>query len=126
MPKNYSYSRASRVKEIIQRELASTIQLKMRDPRVSMVTVSSVDLSNNLFDAKVFISVLSSDPTEITQVIEILNRASGFFRSELAKKLTMRGTPKIRFFYDDTIARGERISILLNEQNKKINTTTRY
>ncbi len=111
MPKEYT--RSQRVEEQIQRVLSQVIPREIKDPRLGMVTVSAVDVSRKLSIAKVFVTLLGGEG-EIKDRIEILNKTSGFLRSELAKNITMRHVPELRFFYDVSIERGAKLSALID------------
>ena len=126
-------SRGQRVADQIQRELATLIQLEVRDPRVGMVSITGIDLSRDLAHAKVFVTVLDTvtnngaianlataeeDDLDLLQVrdnVEALNKAAGFLRSQLSKRLALRAVPKLRFFYDASIENGQRLSGLIDD-----------
>ncbi len=112
MPKEYT--RSQRVEEQIQRVLSQVIPREIKDPRLGMVTVSAVDVSRKLSIAKVFVTLLGGEG-KIKDRIEILNKTSGFLRSELAKNITMRHVPELRFFYDVSIERGAKLSALIDQ-----------
>jgi ribosome-binding factor A len=105
-----------RVADFIRDEIASIIQREMRDPRVGLVSVNEERVSRDLSYADVYVSSLQAD-TEAAQqtLIEVLNKASGYFRSELAKRHTMRTTPKPRFHYDELMERGPRLEALIEK-----------
>jgi ribosome-binding factor A len=124
--------RVQRVADQIQRELASLIQMEVNDPRVGMVSVTGVEVSRDIAHAKVFVTVLNTltddsqinestlsepgdlDKLEIKENIDALNKAAGFLRSLLAKRLSTRSVPKLRFYYDGSIARGQQLSSLID------------
>ncbi|MDH5777365.1 MAG: 30S ribosome-binding factor RbfA [Gammaproteobacteria bacterium] len=112
MPKEFSRTR--RVGEQIQRELAQLIQLEVNDPRLGMVTVSGVDVSKDLAVAKIFISSLNDDDN-VKQTISILTSAAGFLRRELGKRMTTRTVPELRFVYDETTLRGNKLASLIDQ-----------
>jgi len=121
-----------RVADQIQRELASLIQMEVNDPRVGMVSVTGVEVSRDLAHAKVFVTVLNTltddsgvndstlsepgdlDKLEIEENVKALNKAAGFLRSLLAKRLSIRSVPKLRFYYDGSIQRGQQLSSLID------------
>lgn len=125
-------SRVQRVADQIQRELASLIQMEVNDPRVGMVSVTAVNVSRDLAHAKVYVTVLNTltddselndstlsepgdlDKLEIEENINALNKAAGFLRSLLAKRLSTRSVPKLRFYYDGSIERGQQLSSLID------------
>jgi ribosome-binding factor A len=106
MPKESS--RGRKIGDLIQRELAVLIQREIKDPRIGMVTINEATVSRDLAFSDVYFTVLPSENTEIVE--EVLNDASGFLRSQLAKVLSTRTTPKLRFHYDNTIESGARMN----------------
>ena len=106
MPREFS--RGQKVGDLIQRELASLIQREVKDPRIGMVTINEANVSRDLAFADIYFTVLPAE--DVTSVEETLNQAAGFLRSQLAKALNTRTTPKLRFHYDATIENGARLS----------------
>ena len=104
--------RPQRLGDLIQRELAGLIRLELRDPRVGMLTITSVDVSPDMSHAKVFFTLLEKDKLEAT--LHGLKRSAGFLRSQLARRITMYTTPELRFEYDESVERGDRISRLID------------
>ncbi len=113
MPKEFSRSR--RMGAQIQRSLASFIQDEVKDPRVGMVTVSAVEVSRDLANAKVYVTVLGQDAVGARETVRVLNEAAPFLRRLLAAKLTARTTPQVRFYYDESFERGARLSSLIDQ-----------
>lgn len=109
-------SRDLKVADFIRDEVARIIQLEMRDPRVgSFVSVNDVKVSRDLSYADIYVSSLqANEPEERQALIEVLNKASGFFRSTLAKRHKMRTTPKPRFHYDELVEAGPRLEKLIH------------
>jgi ribosome-binding factor A len=126
-------ARAQRIADQIQREIAVLIQLEVSDPRVGMVSVTGVDVSNDLAHAKIYITVLNSlggdgqfnadtlsepgvlDQLEIEENLKALKKASGFIRTLIAKRLRPRVVPKLQFYYDSSIEHGQRLSGLIDD-----------
>ena len=106
MPKESS--RGRKIGDLIQRELAVLVQREIKDPRIGMVTINEAKVSRDLAFSDVYFTVLPSENTDIVE--EVLNDASGFLRSQLAKVLSTRTTPKLRFHYDNTIESGARMN----------------
>jgi len=105
MPKEYS--RTQRVGDYLQRELAELIRTGLRDPRVGLVSVTGVEVSRDFGHAKVFISALGVDePQEQKSLVDVLNKATGFLRREIARDSTMRIVPQLRFIFDRSIGHG--------------------
>ena len=111
MPKEFS--RKLRIEELIQREIATLIQQEIKDPRIGMVTVSGVDISPDLKHAKIYVSLLG-DEKDRDKSISALNHAAQFLRHELAGHLYLKAIPALRFVYDESIARGARLSELID------------
>ena len=107
-----SSGRPQKLGDLIQRELSELIRLEVRDPRVGMVTITSVDVSPDLSHAKVFFTVLEKQDLEKTA--EGLKRSAGFLRSQLAKRIKLYTTPELRFEYDESVERGDRLSRLID------------
>jgi ribosome-binding factor A len=106
--------RGLRVADFIRDELAAIIQREMRDPRVGMVSVNEAKVSKDLSWADVYVSSIDAESEEQqAELVEVLNKASGYFRTELAKRHSMRTTPKPRFHYDEVIDRGPRLEALI-------------
>lgn len=109
-----SSHRIARISEEIKRELSHMIQEELKDPRVKgLISVTHVDVTNDLRYAKVYISVLSAQE-EQQNTFQGLEKAGGFLRSELAKRLQLRYTPELLFKLDDSIAYGSRINEIIS------------
>ena len=102
--------RPQKLGDQIQRELSGLLLRELRDPRVGMVTITSVDVSPDFSHAKVFFTTLEEGKAQETA--RGLNAAAGFLRSQLAQRLKLYTTPQLRFAYDESVARGDRLSRL--------------
>jgi len=112
MPKEFS--RSSRVAEQIQRELAQLISLELKDPRIGLITLTGVEVTPDYAHAKVFYTTLAE--SEDRGEIEIgLQRAKGFLRRELGKRIRLHTLPDLHFSYDASVERGDRLSRLIDE-----------
>jgi ribosome-binding factor A len=111
MPKKSS-GRPRKLGDQIQRELSDLLQREVRDPRVGMVTVTSVDVSPDLSHAKVFFTILEKE--KINETTQGLQRATGFLRSQLARRIKLYTTPELRFLYDESVERGDHLSRLID------------
>jgi ribosome-binding factor A len=110
------YGRDLRVADFIRDELAEIIRFRMRDPRIGMLTVNDVRVSKDLSCADIYVSSFEkSNEEERVVLIDVLNAAAGYFRSELAKRHQMRTTPKPRFHYDELIENGPRLDALIDK-----------
>ena len=106
------HGRPERLGDLIQREVSDLIRLELRDPRVGMITITSVDVSPDLSHAKVFFTLL--DKQQLADARQGLKRAAGFLRSQLARRVKMYTTPELRFEYDESVERGDRLSRLID------------
>ncbi len=104
--------RPQKIGDLIQRELADLLYRELRDPRVGMVTITSVDVSPDLSHARIFFTVL--DKENLKQTGEGLRRAAGFLRSQLARRVKMYTIPELRFDYDESIEHADRLSRLID------------
>jgi len=109
-------TRVDKVADLLKKEIALLIQSEVRDPRVGMASVTGVKVSKDLAHASVYVTLLGkSNAEEAQEGIEALNKASGFLRSMLAKEVSMRIMPKLKFIYDDTLAKGQHMTSLIDE-----------
>ncbi len=111
MPKEFGRNR--RVAELIKHELATAIQQQFPVNEYGLITVSAVDVSPDLKNANVYITCLGYD-NGIEGLVKDLNEQAGSFRSRIAKAMTSRGVPKIKFKYDKSVAQGERLTSLID------------
>jgi len=110
-----AYSRTDRIAEMMQRKLAQIIRLEIKDPRLpSFLTISAVQVTKDLGHAKVYFTVLNGDPVQTTA---ILNAASSYLRTALARTISTRTVPQLHFIYDESIEYGERLSRLIDDVN---------
>ena len=112
-----SSGRPQKLGDLIQRELSELLQRELRDPRVGMITLTGVDVSPDFSHAKVFFTIL--DNQKLGEARAGLKRAAGFLRSQLAKRIKLYTTPELRFEYDESVERGDRLSRLINSVIKK-------
>ncbi|MFD1412941.1 30S ribosome-binding factor RbfA [Oceanobacillus jeddahense] len=109
--------RAHRVAEQMKKELGDILSRKIKDPRVGFVTVTDVEVTGDLQQAKVFISVLG-DEKKKQETLLGLAKAKGFIRSEIGKRIRLRKTPELTFEFDEAIEQGNRIDSILRDLNK--------
>jgi len=105
-------SRAERIGERIQTELARLIRENLRDPRVGFVTLTDVEVSKDLRHAKVFISVLGDG---LEDTLAALEHATPFLKRELGRDAGLKYTPALRFLEDRSIRGAARVEDLLDE-----------
>ncbi len=109
--------RANRVGEQMKKELGDIISRKIKDPRVGFVTVTAVEVTNDLQQATIFITVLG-DEEKKEATLNGLAKATGFIRSEIGKRIRLRKTPEIYFEFDESINYGNKIERLLADLNQ--------
>ncbi len=103
---------------IIQRELSSIIQKEVKDPKVGFCTVVDVDVSRDYSIAKVYVTFLGR-PRQQDEGLEALKRSSGYIRSLLSKRLTIRRCPELRFLLDTSLSQGNKIETILKDIQQK-------
>lgn len=111
MPKDFPRSR--RIAEQIQRELSDILRLELKDPRVGMITITGVEVSQDCTHAKVFFTLLGN-AGKIVETGETLQHAAGFLRRQLAQRIKLRTVPQLQFKYDASVERGVRLSRLID------------
>jgi ribosome-binding factor A len=109
--------RVGRVGEQIKKELSHIIQSELKDPRIGFITVTGVEVTNDLSQAKTYLSVLGSDEQK-EETLKALDRGTGFIRSELGKRMRLRHTPELIFKFDSSIEYGSRIESILEKINQ--------
>ena len=108
-----TYKRADRVADQIRMEVADILMRKIKDPRVHGVTVTDVELTADLRIAHVFVTTMETAQAE-REIFAGLSKASGFVRSELGRRLTLRYLPEVIFKKDVSGQRGDRVLALLD------------
>ena len=107
-------SRPDRVADQIRSELALLLSREVHDPGIGFVTLTRVQVSPDLQQAKVFYTALGDDKTRTTSG-RALERAVPFLRRQLGRRLRLRRIPELRFVYDASIAGQDRIEQILSE-----------
>ena len=98
--------RIERVNELVRKELSSLLATEMNDPRMPLlVSVTHVDVSVDLRQAKVYVSVMSNEE-EKHSTIKLLQKASGFLHRELKSRVALRYVPVLSFHLDESIEKG--------------------
>lgn len=106
--------RVSRVGEQIKKELSQIIQQEIKDPRIGFVTVTAVEMSGDLQIAKVFVSIFGKE-LEKEQSLAALEKAKGYMRSEIGKRIRLRHIPEITFAVDQSLEHSDHINKLLSD-----------
>lgn len=108
--------RVGRVGEQIKKELSVILQSEFKDPRLGFVTVTGVDVTNDLSQARVYLSVLG-DEEEKMETLRALAKGTGYLRSELGRRIRLRHVPELIFKLDASVEYGSRIEELLQQIN---------
>tara|TARA_B100002019_G_scaffold51140_1_gene43493 strand:+ start:688 stop:1035 length:348 start_codon:yes stop_codon:yes gene_type:complete len=114
MPREFS--RSDRVADFIKREIALLIQRELRDPRLKNVNVNAVSVTRDMSIAKIYVTILGANINDDSKpFIEALNGAAGFLRGQLASRSNLRTTPKLYFYFDESVVVAEHISNLIDK-----------
>ena len=123
---NKEYARFDRLAQQMQQEMALILQRDIKDPRLhTMITVSDVNVSKDLSHAKIYVTFLGLDADKVALNLQILNDASGFIRSLIAKRIQARIVPTVHFYFDKSLDEGIRMANLVetvrrsDEQKRK-------
>ncbi len=114
-----SFKRTERLNDQIRMEISDILRAKVKDPRIGFVTVTSVDISPDLRQAKVYVTVLQMAASVENKDLEGLKKAAPFIRGELGRRLHIRRIPELTFHLDQTIEEAERVLKLLDEIREK-------
>jgi ribosome-binding factor A len=113
--------RPERLGEQIREEVSQIILGELNDPRIGFVTVTDVEVSSDLRNARVFVSILGSEE-DVARSLAALRAASGFIRWHLGRALNLRHLPELHFAHDKTARTATRIEEILKEEGYKAQT----
>ena len=111
--------RSLRVADQIQRDLSDIIFSELKDPSVGMVTITEVKVTPDYANARVYVTMLDDNPDTVQKTLDSLQRASGFIRMLLGKRLHIHTLPQLTFVYDNSIAEGIALSHLIDVANSQ-------
>ncbi len=111
-----TFKRADRVRDQMKEEIADILMRKIKDPRIGFVTVTDVEVSDDLRNAKVFVSIFGNDKQ---RTLKGLESAAAFIRSELGRRMRMKFMPELLFRFDATVEQGAHIMELLRTIDEK-------
>ena len=111
--------RVGRLEQEIQREVNDLLLKRIRDPRIEGVTVTGVEVTGDLQQAKVFYSVLSELASVNKKAAEGLDAATGLIRKELGSRLRIYKTPELKFVKDESIQYGNKIDDLIRQLHQE-------
>ena len=106
-----------RYNSIYEREISNILQNEIKDSVIKFVTVTGVEITNDLSYAKVFVTIFDKEKKD--EVLKALDKAKGFIRTKLAAKVDIRKTPELRFVIDESIEYGYKIDSIIEEIHKK-------
>ena len=104
--------RIEKLQELIKQETGKMLLNDIKDPRIGFVTVTDVEMTGDLREAKIFVSIMGGDE-QVKNSLEGLNSALGFVRREIGKRIRLRFTPEISFALDTSLDYGDHIQKLL-------------
>ena len=108
------YKRSERLGELILAEISALVMRQIKDPRIGFVTFTRIEMSDDLRYAKVFASILGSEP-ERARTLQGLSSATGYIRRHLGRVLHLRYTPELTFVIDTSFEHGANIARLLRQ-----------
>ncbi|KLV04447.1 ribosome-binding factor A [Photobacterium aquae] len=109
------FSRTQRVAQQLQKELAVIMQREIKDSRIGMATISSVEVSRDMGYAKVYVTFLTVGEQTPEESLEALREMAPYIRSLLGKQIRLRVTPELNFIFDKSLTEGMRISNLVSK-----------
>lgn len=112
-------SRMKRVEELVKEQVALIIQQDVKDPRLDFVTVTSTHISKDLRNADIYITTFDESQEHINDILEALKSASGFIRRTLGQRIVMRYLPTLKFHYDTSFTKANRIDEILHQIHKE-------
>ncbi|MGC8491219.1 MAG: 30S ribosome-binding factor RbfA [Syntrophobacteraceae bacterium] len=114
------YKRSDRVADLLQREIAELVFRRLKDPRVANITISGVKVTGDLRQARIFFCIMGGHADEAAKknALTGLDKAKGFLRSELGRRLSLRYVPQLDFEYDTSFEYGDKMERLLKELHK--------
>ena len=118
------FKRKDRVGDQIKKEVSQIIQRELKDPGIGFVTITGVELSPDLKNARIFYSVLG-DEQKRQSSDQALQRAVFFIQHEIGRKMRLKYTPKIKFVYDHSLEKGARIEKALEKIRSSENSLSK-
>jgi ribosome-binding factor A len=116
------FKRAERVGDLIKKRISQIVQRELKDPGIGFVTITGVELSDDLRHAKIFYSVLGDEEAK-KESSSALKRACGFIQHEIGRTLRLKYTPEIYFHFDPSVEYGAHIEMLIKKIHKSQGST---
>ena len=113
-----SQLRIEKLQELIKQEMSKMLLREIKDPRIGFVTVTDVEMTGDLREAKIFVSIMGDD-AKVQESLKGLNSALGFIRREIGKRIKIRFTPEISFELDTSLDYSEHIQKILLDIEKE-------
>lgn len=104
--------RVEKLQELIKQEMSKMLLKELKDPRIGFVTVTDVEMTGDLREAKIYVSIMGGEE-QVQSSLEGLNSALGFIRREIGQRVRLRFTPEISFALDTSLDYGDHIQKLL-------------
>jgi ribosome-binding factor A len=117
------FGRNARVSSQMQKELSLVLQRDIDDSRLGFITINEVVVTKDLAVAKVYVTVLNVDEQGKKANVKLLNELSPVIRHQLAKRMRLRHISELRFHYDDSFDTGMRVSELLSDLDRTVDST---
>ncbi|RKZ66145.1 MAG: 30S ribosome-binding factor RbfA [Gammaproteobacteria bacterium] len=111
MPREFL--RSDRMAEQLRRELAEIVRDEIKDPRLGFVSFTEVRMSRDLSHAVIYCSIFNSEKQQ--EAIDVLNRAVGFIRKEIGRRIRARIVPTLKFTIDESVTRGAEMDDLISK-----------
>lgn len=112
--------RIEKLQELIKQEMGKMLLTDLKDPRIGFVTVTDVEMTGDLREAKIYVSVMGGEE-QVKNSLEGLNSALGFIRREIGHRIRLRFTPEISFALDTSLDYGDHIQKLLLQVEGDVN-----
>jgi ribosome-binding factor A len=106
------FKRADRIGGQVQKELSDLLQKEIRDPRLDLVTIMRVSITDDLRSARIYFSVAEGEERKVSALAGFKS-AAGYLRRKLSRRLELRHVPELEFLYDDSFDRATRINNVL-------------
>ena len=115
-----SQLRIEKLQELIKQEMSKMLLREIKDPRIGFVTVTDVEMTGDLREAKIYVSIMG-DEEKVQESLKGLKSALGFIRREIGRRIRLRFTPEISFALDTSLDYSEHIQKILLDIEKKGN-----
>jgi len=110
-------TRIERVQELIKAEISRIIREDVNDPRIGFISITNVDISADLENAKILVSILDSEEKK-KECMQGLISATSFIRGKLGDALDMRAVPELRFVRDNSLEKGSQVLNIISKLGK--------